>query len=166
MTVAHQKSEQLQIRITPEQKARLKVAAAAENMSVSEWVLSALFAPDEEQFQAYLTRLARGENHKIVLADLSDFLAALEPTAFQACVGSPPSLALSPFLANYVAAMVEVAAHQKSQDPPPWTRSIPPLSEPYFGAPLKSLRLYLLASSPPPFRRRNIFIDASVGERV
>jgi hypothetical protein len=29
-----------------------------------------------------------------------------------------------------------------------------------------SLRLYLLTHSPAPFRRRNIFIDASVGSRV
>lgn len=166
MSATQQKSEQLQIRVTSAQKARLKAAAAAAKMSVSEWVLAAIFAPDEEQFQAYLTRLAQGENHKFVLAEVSDFLAGLEPSAFQACVASPPNLALSPFLANYVAAMVELAAHQKQQSSPQWTRDVPPLSEPYFGAPLKGLRLYLLANSPPPFRRRNIFIDASVGERV
>jgi hypothetical protein len=28
------------------------------------------------------------------------------------------------------------------------------------------LRLHLLLSAPPAFRRRNIFLDASVGDRV
>jgi hypothetical protein len=41
-----------------------------------------------------------------------------------------------------------------------------PLAEPVFGSDLMSLRLYLLTHSPAPFRRRNIFIDASVGFRV
>jgi hypothetical protein len=35
-----------------------------------------------------------------------------------------------------------------------------------FGSTLVSLRLYLLTHSPPPFRRRNIFIDATVGSSV
>ncbi|HTY49830.1 MAG TPA: hypothetical protein VMB48_09070 [Steroidobacteraceae bacterium] len=40
------------------------------------------------------------------------------------------------------------------------------MSEPAFGSELRSLRLHLLTQSPPAFRCRNIFIDASVGERV
>lgn len=166
MPEVKQKTEQLQIRVTTAQKARLKAAAAAANLSVSEWVLSTLLAPDEAEFQTYLSRLARGENHRFVLAELNDFLTQLEPAAFQACVASPPNAEVTPFLANYVAAMVELAAHQKGQHPPPWTREIPPLSEPHFGATLTTLRLYLLTNSPPSFRKRNIFIDASVGEQV
>jgi len=49
---------------------------------------------------------------------------------------------------------------------PPWPRATAPLAEPVFGSALMSLRLYLLTHSPAPFRRRNIFIDASVGSRV
>jgi len=45
---------------------------------------------------------------------------------------------------------------------PGWTRAIAPLSEPMFGSELQSLRLYLLAHSPPPFRVRNIFIDSTL----
>jgi hypothetical protein len=40
------------------------------------------------------------------------------------------------------------------------------LTEPVFGSELQSLRLYLLTHSPPPFRARNIFIDATLGDRV
>jgi len=50
--------------------------------------------------------------------------------------------------------------------PPAWTRAIAPLTDPMFGSALSSLRLYLLTHSPAPFRRRNIFIDSSVGSRV
>jgi hypothetical protein len=41
-----------------------------------------------------------------------------------------------------------------------------PLAEPYFATSLKSLREHLLVAAPIPFKRRNIFVDASVGARV
>jgi hypothetical protein len=40
------------------------------------------------------------------------------------------------------------------------------LPQPVFGSELKALRLHLLTNSPPAFRRRNIFIDATLGDRV
>jgi hypothetical protein len=80
-------------------------------------------------------------------------------------IASPPSR-LTPYLANYVAAMTEYACAQKGLAPPSWTGATARLAEPVFGSKLMSLRLYLLTHSPAPFRRRNIFIDASVGSRV
>jgi hypothetical protein len=62
--------------------------------------------------------------------------------------------------------MVEVACAQRGIASPAWTRTIAPLTEPVFGSALMSLRLYLLTHSPAPFRRRNIFIDSTVGSRV
>jgi hypothetical protein len=62
--------------------------------------------------------------------------------------------------------MVEQAAHRKRVGPPAWVREIPPLEEPHFVPPLEGLRLHLLQASPVPFKRRNIFIDSSVGDRV
>jgi hypothetical protein len=73
---------------------------------------------------------------------------------------------LTPYLANYIAAMVEYGCAQRDVAPPAWTRLIAPLPEPVFGSALISLRLHLLSHSPAPFRRRNIFIDATVGARV
>jgi hypothetical protein len=67
---------------------------------------------------------------------------------------------------NYVAAMVEVAAHRAGVMPPTWTAAVKPLDTPVFIDPSMSLRAHLLTSSPPPFRRRNIFIDSSIGDRV
>jgi hypothetical protein len=62
--------------------------------------------------------------------------------------------------------MVEYACAKRSVAPPAWTRTVTPLPDPVFATALQSLRLHLLTHSPPPFRARNIFIDASVGERV
>jgi hypothetical protein len=35
-----------------------------------------------------------------------------------------------------------------------------------FGSDLQSLRLHLLTHSPPPFLARNIFVDATLGDRI
>jgi hypothetical protein len=45
-------------------------------------------------------------------------------------------------------------------------REVPPLEEPHFATTLEGLRLHLLQVSPVPFKRRNIFIDSSLGDRV
>jgi len=73
---------------------------------------------------------------------------------------------LSPLLGNYVAAMVEQAAAQKNVLPPKWVRDVAPLDQPFFASELASLRLHLLCSSPVPFKRRNIFVDSSIGARI
>lgn len=67
---------------------------------------------------------------------------------------------------NYVTAMVELAAHRRGVAPPAWVRDVPPLASPVFIDPSLALRPHLLTSSPPPFQRRNIFIDSSLGDRV
>jgi hypothetical protein len=71
-----------------------------------------------------------------------------------------------PYRLNYVTAMVELAAHRAGILPPAWTAQVTPLSEPVFAAASLRLRAHLLTASPPPFRRRNIFIDSSLGDRV
>jgi hypothetical protein len=44
-------------------------------------------------------------------------------------------------------------------EPPPWTRNMIQLRDPWFASPGAALRNYLLMSSPTPFRNRNLFID-------
>ena len=92
--------------------------------------------------------------------------AGLAAGELAAAVAPAPPGSLSPSRDNYVAAMVEYACGRGGIPPPAWTRAIPPLARPEFGSSLESLRLHLLRSAPPPFRRRNLFIDASVGDRV
>ena len=69
-------------------------------------------------------------------------------------------------MANYTAALVEQAADLNRVAPPSWVRKIPLLDGPYFAGGLKSLRPHLLQRAPVPFKRRNIFVDSSLGDRV
>ena len=160
------KSAQLQIRVTPEQKARLRQLATAAGQDVSAYVLDRALPPARERFRALLRRLAREDDHRYALAELHDFLAALAPGELAGAVASGMAERLSPLLRNYVGAMVEHAAARLGVPAPAWVDDVPPLEGPHFGAPLRSLRLHLLATSPVAFKRRNIFVDAAVGDRV
>jgi len=100
------------------------------------------------------------------LAELNDLLTGLAEGEFRRTVEHAELQRLSPYLQNYVAAMVELTAHRLAVPPPAWVRNVEPLETPHFATPLASLRLHLLRASPIPFKRRNIFIDSSIGDRV
>lgn len=93
-------------------------------------------------------------------------LSRLTAVELADAIAAPPTVTLTPFLANYIAAMIESACEKRGMPVPGWTRTIGPLSEPVFGSALQSLRLYLLTHSPASFKRRNIFIDSSLGDQV
>ncbi len=109
-----------------------------------------------------LTR-TRHAKPAFVLADLNDLLTAAAGDQIESL--PQPSIG-DHYLSNYVAAMVELAAHLREVRPPAWTSGIEPCSHPVFAVPWQSLRAHLLLESPVPFRRRNIFIDSSIGARV
>lgn len=165
------KTEQLQIRVTPRQKATLKRQARAAGLDVSTYVLARVLPPKRDRFADLLRELGSSADHRFALADLHDFLADCGPQPFEealqeTAVTAKGLASLSPFLQNYVAAMVEQAATQKSLMPPRWVRDILPLDAPYFAGALRSVRQYLLVVSPVPFKRRNLFVDATIGDRV
>ncbi len=160
------KTQQLQIRVSPTEKARVKRLARQAGQDVSAYVLSRVFSPSADRFAALLRLLRRDRDRRFALAELNDFLSALAPVQVPDAVAHADLGALSPFLGNYVAAMVEQAAGQKGVEPPEWVRDVAPLDEPHFGADLKRLRMYLLRAAPVAFKRRNIFVDAAVGDRV
>jgi uncharacterized protein (DUF1778 family) len=160
------KTEQLQIRVTPRQKAALKRLAAAAGRDVSSYVLSRLAPAEQDRFAALLRALASEEDPRFVLADLHDFLEGCTPAGFGEAVATAAVERLSPYLRNYVAAMVEVAASRKGVTPPRWVQDVMPLDSPAFATTLAGLRMHLLLSAPVPFKRRNLFVDSSVGSRV
>jgi hypothetical protein len=136
-------------------------------MDMSGWVLGKLLPPEPQTFQELVADLAENPaRRRYALAELNDFLASLGTASLARAVAEGPAVALEPHLANYVAAMVETAAHQADIAPPVWSAAVPTLPEPSFGTTLAGLRLYLLLHSPPAFRRRNLFVDATVGDRV
>lgn len=157
---------QLQIRVAPQEKAAIIRGARKANMGISQWVLSKVLPDTQQEFHGLLGRLKNTSDAKYVLAEIHDLLNAAAGDEFELMVSHPPPASLPAYYLNYVAAMVEYAAAKKGRPAPLWIREIPPLDQPAFGSGLESLRLYLLTHSPPPFRRRNIFIDSTIGQRV
>jgi uncharacterized protein (DUF1778 family) len=160
------KSDQLQIRVSPAQKAALKKAARRAGVDVSSYVLARVLPPARARVLDVVGALRRGADQRFALADLSDVLSSQSPAALTEVVADVDLSGLSPFLQNYVAAMVEHAANRADVAPPAWTRAIEPLDEPYFAVPFARLRPHLLRASPTAFKRRNLFVDATVGDRV
>lgn len=160
------KTSQLQIRLTEREKFELRRRANAAGESISTYVLKRVLPQPAEQLQQLLVALEAGESHRLVLADLNDLLMGLDSAEFSPTVELADVSGLPPWVQNYVAAMVDLAAHRKGVTPPGWTRRIEPLADPWFGTEVRALRPYLLRASPVPFKRRNLFIDASIGSRV
>lgn len=160
------KSSQLQIRVTAAQKNALQQAARSANMDVSAYVLLRALPPAATRFQEILRELGPADDHRFTLATLNDFLEALTPGQFMDAVALAELEGFSPLRRNYVAAMVEQAAYRKGESPPSWARDVEPLDEPHFAVPFRRLRPHLLRASPVPFKRRNIFVDAAIGDRV
>jgi uncharacterized protein (DUF1778 family) len=160
------RTEQLQIRVSPSQKRGLRRAAHAAGMSVSAWVLSRALPSQRQAFDSLLVDLAQSGNTSFELAALNDFLAALPRGELSTVLAAPPGVPLPRRVACHVAAMVEHTAYRKGAAVPGWVHDVPPLEQPDFATELISLRLHLLTNSPPAFRRRNLFVDATVGDRV
>lgn len=160
------KSEQLQIRVTAREKATLKRLARAAGQDVSTFVLARVLPLDTTRISRIVTTLRDDVDRRFALAELNDALSTLAAEELLDAVATIDVRGLTPLLQNYVAAMIEQAARARGVRAPDWTRDVEPLDEPHFATPLKSLRLHLLRASPLPFKRRNIFVDASVGARV
>ena len=160
------KTAQLQIRLTAAEKRTIQQNARHAELSVSEWVLSRILPSIQRQAQRLLDRLSASEDESYVLAELHDLLSRVQKSELERVFCDPLRLPSSPCLQNQIAAMLELAAHRCGAHVPTWVSDIPPLSTPYFATSLIGLRLHLLANAPPPFRRRNLFVDSSLGDRV
>lgn len=160
------KQLQLQIRVSEAQKAAIRTAAERAGMDMSTYVLSRVLSMPALEFQDAARALAGPAAPSFALADINTLLSRLSSIELRDAVAAVPEVELPPFLANYVAAMIETACAKRGIRVPAWTARVRPLDAPAFGSDLKALRLYLLTHSPAPFRRRNIFIDSSVGAQV
>jgi hypothetical protein len=160
------KTEQLQIRVSRQQKLAIQRLAERARISMSEWILDRLFPSSQVAFQSLVGALAVSNQPSYVFAELLEALDPMSADEFESAVSEAPEAQLDPYWLNYLAATVEHAAAAKHAKVPSWTRDVPPLDAPVFGSSLASLRLHLLLESPPAFAARNIFIDASVGGRV
>jgi hypothetical protein len=160
------RSSQLQIRVTPREKAVLRRQAALAGLDLSAYVLLRALPSPDTAWQELVAALASADEPGYVLAELNDLLTRSAPIEFTRLTALEPPRGLAPWTANYLAALVEQAAALKSVAPPVWSARIAPLAEPWFGTALRSLRPYLLRVSPVPFKRRNLFVDSGIGSRV
>ncbi|MGH8220611.1 MAG: plasmid mobilization protein [Steroidobacteraceae bacterium] len=160
------KVAQLQLRVSAEEKSAIRRGARRAGMDMSAYVLSRVLPAASASFQRAIAALSGPGAPSFALAEINSLLSPLTAPELRQAVAMAPEVTLAPFLANYVAAMVETACERRAIPVPAWTRSIEPLAEPVFGSSLASLRLHLLTHAPPAFRQRNIFVDASVGEQV
>ncbi len=160
------KTEQLQIRVSAHEKKCIQQAAKRANMNMSDWVLKKVLPDQQARFQTLVALLNDSENRRFALASLNDLFTAATANEFSLLVTEPSRLKLDALNANYLAAMIELAATKKKVESPRWILAIKPLESPYFSVDLKSLRIHLLTHSPAPFRKRNIFIDSTLGDRV
>lgn len=160
------RSEQLQIRVSAAEKAAIRRAAERAGLDMSAYVLGRALPIPAMQFQACVEAVAGPAPPSFGLAELNSLLSSWTAAELRDAIAAPPTATWRPFLSNYVAAMIEQACERRSVRVAGWVRAIAPLAEPAFGSTLKSVRLHLLTHSPAPFRRRNLFIDATLGDRV
>jgi len=156
----------MQIRLSAREKAAIRSAAKRAGMDMSAYVLSRVLSVPAMEFRERIEACRGAAAPAFALAELNSLLSRLTAVELADAIAAPPMVTLPPFLANYVAAMVESACEARGVPVPGWTRAVAPLAEPAFGSTLQSLRLHLLTHSPAPFRRRNIFIDSSLGAQV
>lgn len=135
-------------------------------MDMSAYVLGRALPTTAMQLQACAQACIGPAPPSFGLAELNTLLTTWTAAELRDAISAPPGAALTPFLSNYIAAMIEQACERRSVRVPGWVRAIAPLPEPAFGSTLQGLRLHLLTHSPAPFRRRNIFVDTTLGGRV
>lgn len=161
------KSSQLQIRVSPEQKATIKRLADAAGQTLSQYVLAQVIPPTHAAFARVLADLTTpGGGHAAALTELGRLLAEAPAADFARDFASPEVFGLPATLQNYVAAMVERTAHERGLAPPGWVLQVPPLERPHFMWSLQSLRPHQIRVTPVAFKRRNLFFDPAGGPRV
>jgi hypothetical protein len=157
---------QLQIRVSAREKAAIQAAARRAGMDMSAYVLARVLPDSQSRAEALLGRMVSPATRKLALAEFSSWLNDLSGMELEHAVQVSPAKVLPAEVRNYVAAMVELVCARQRVAVPQWTREVAPLREPHFASALIGLRLHLLKNSPAPFRRRNLFVDTSVGGQV
>ncbi len=156
------RTSQLQIRVSPEQKATLKRLAARAGLSVSAYVLGQSLPSANWALEGPLADVRDGK--PTALPVLRRQVAAMPPEDLGKRLESVDVSNLRPLAQNQVAALVEEVAYAADVEPPRWTASIHPLELPHFRWPLQSLRPYQLRASSVALKRRNVFDPSGASE--
>lgn len=160
------KSHQIQLRVTARQKGALQRRARAAGQDLTAYVLERLVPDASVRLQGLVSRLSEASERRLTYAAIHDLLAELAPATFVEATADVRLEGLGAVERNRIAAMVEHVAYRLGVSAPAWCGDVAPLAHPEFSGGLRSLRPYLLRVSPVAFRRRNLFVDAVVGDRV
>jgi uncharacterized protein (DUF1778 family) len=163
------KTTQVQIRLSFEQKESIRLAAERAGLDMSQWILSKIFSQPKARLLDILTQLKSVQHNKersYVLNDFNAFLSSLDAQSLHDACGEDHKIKLDDLMANYVAAMIERAYFVKNLPSPKWLAEFDGVAEPFFASSIQAVRMHLLISSPPSFRRRNLFVDSSIGDLV
>jgi uncharacterized protein (DUF1778 family) len=153
------KTSQLQIRVTPEQKVELKGLASSAGLNVSEYVLATVLPAHRHALADKTEAFAQAHDRPSALSALGAYLTGLAPSELSHAVSDIDVTELAPTLQNHVAAMVELVTRSVGLEPPGWAGRIQPQRRPHFARDLPSLRPHQMRVTPVPFKRRNLFID-------
>lgn len=137
-------------------------------MDISAYLLSKAGLDLRAKWDGLAGDLERADDEKIsyVWAAIIDFLTPLSRQDFQDLFANEPAWSLSDFKENYLVGLIERVAQNLNIPAPNWALDVNPLADPYFPEEHPKLRVYLMLHGDPIFRRRNIFIDSSIGGRV
>jgi len=160
------KTSQLQIRVSLRQKAEIGRRARAARRDVSSYVLGRVLPAAGTRFVEFVRPLSHRPFDSFLFAELHDLLQSLVAADFEMAVEHSPGVVLDDRAANQLAAMIETRAARLGVRPPDWVNRIRPLRHPWFPTELLSLRVHLLCNAPAAFRRRNLFVDSTLGDRV
>ncbi|MBN1115197.1 MAG: hypothetical protein JXA66_07645 [Oligoflexia bacterium] len=163
----NKKSDTIQIRVSANDKKKLKRLADTNRLTISEYIIKMCLLDNTSDTlrQIYSELACAGNDKSYYFAFLNDYLMKVPVYLWKSITDYKPDFPEQGDLA-YVAALMEQTAHVRNLSTPSWCSDVKALDEPFMASSIKKLRLYLLINSPVPFRKRNIFIDSSAGDRV
>lgn len=154
------KTSQLQIRISPDQKATLKRLAAEAGVNVSQYVLRTVLPSTEAEMARHAEALGPRSGRGRAFADLRKYLSDLPLERFTEAAQAFSSDDWPTVIRHHVAAAVEECAARHAARAPRWTRELAPLDRPHFSWEARSLRPHLMRITPVFLKRRDVFRDA------
>jgi len=159
------KTSQLQIRVSPEQKVALKRLAADAGQSVSAYVLATVLPSTHVEFGHRVRAVRSHGDRRKALFDLHEYIAGLTQSDFAGAVREVELDGFPGTLANQVAGLVEDEARVRGVASPAWVEDVPRPARPFFAWDLRSLRPHLLRLTPAAFKRRGVYIDSPIPVR-
>jgi uncharacterized protein (DUF1778 family) len=153
------RTSQLQIRVTPDEKAALNRMARVAGENVSSYLLTRVLPSRELEVARLMAGLGEPKpGAERALSELAQVLQQLSGLELAHSVPAPDP-DVPPVTANRVAALVETVAGRKGVEAPPWTHDVPALARPSFRWTLVSLKPHQMRRTPVALKRRNVFMD-------